>query len=241
MTVKTAGKAAQGDARRQLLGSRRPVSIRARRAEAAHCVYLYYLKVGRTTNKAKDTSAHYYFNGEDPIDDIRDCITTLASRIHENGLVDPTCHGTKTSDLICRRVSYFVIVVYDERGRKLNEDSLVFEDKIVEDDSQDNKGKHTFLPVEYFEVDILGSTNKLQVVYCKNSLLSKKHVGKKLGDDEREYFRHHLSFANGARIILASAGFLKPLFGDDDSGGTNMGPPVPPPAGRRHFHLIKRA
>lgn len=178
------------------------------------CIYLYYLKFGTTGTKPKSITVHYFF---DPASNIliEDKIRDLALSIYKLGVRDPTCYGDSFSDMVRRRKGYFVIVVEDERNRKLS--MLTFDDRIDFDFKPENFGKHTFEKPKYMEVKT--TSVNLQIAYCFNRMKSKKlsRYDKDLEVGERENFGYSLQFDNEK-----GAGY-------SDSGGTNLGPPVPPP------------
>ena len=223
MALKT-GKAA---ATRRAVKGAPPGAHRSGRADGIYCIYLYYLSIKR--NGDKELTAHYFLY-YDHIVSLEEKVVSFIDDIAKYRKRHPSCYGTTFSDIRRRRVSYFVVVIEDDRDFVLAaREPLSFEDNIVEDNSgYDGKGRHTFDDFGRFVTPITRSnrTKTLQVVFCTNNLRRKPDSEHTLRDREQENFRIRLHFVSSNRIgrLADDSNYYS------DSGGTNMGPPVPPPS-----------
>jgi hypothetical protein len=206
--------------------------------EAIHCIYLYYAKFDNQ-RRLRQLTTHYFLSGADAIDDPPTAtIDGLIRDIAKRPKYHPSCIGDNFMDMRRRRLSYFVVVVEDALGRDLHPTrGIQFEDHIINDTSGNNgAGAHTFDTFSHRPLpNVLvegGASRTLQVATCINRLKSKRYPGQPLREREQELFELRLNFGNQLRNPDYIRGAIWDTGGDSydfDSGGTNMGPPVPPP------------
>jgi hypothetical protein len=177
--------------------------------DTIHAAYVLYLDFS-TGSPQPARRAYEYYDIGNSIGDVDACMMALAKNALDHG-DNPRPYTRDFKYFVMNRVSYVFVVVH---GAKIDiSDAKIFEGK--DKNNTINDGTHTFLYQGYKEID-LGDGRDLDVVYYVNSMTA--YAGKKrLKAKEWEDFRLKLKLHGGREIL------------GDDSGGTNMGPPVPPP------------
>lgn len=174
--------------------------------EEIYAAYLYYFD--SFTGPAR---CYEYFNIRDYIRDPDKKMEELAKNAYNRGNNPPEyCFDER--DFIMRRKSYIVFVVEDKDELPLKY-PLKFHSK-----THGNDGKHTFRykKMKYLSIPVGSGANAkvLNIVYCPNDLT--KWQGGDLGERDFEDFQIYLPFSSRKAK-------------EPGTGGTNMGPPVPPP------------
>lgn len=178
------------------------------------CIYFYYLKE-RASGKLI-AQAHYYDHGDLPIpagefDDI-------VRRLTENAILDmdmPPKMAFDFDQVKWRRKSYLVVVLEDEDSMFDEDDPVIFDE-----DNSDYDPNHSFFDGELIETRprVRGQTRTLHGIRVVNHMKrNAKGDDLEIGEPAKYKFRLNYHNARRARLFLP------------DSGGTNMGPPVPPP------------
>lgn len=173
--------------------------------EEIFSAYLYYFE----PSAGSGTQFYEYFDIDEHIRDPMATIERLARNAFDNGKAPPPyCDGGQ--DFIMRRKSYLIFVVADDKHIPVK-DEIRFHSI-----SHGNDGGHTFRPAGNFAVQAgVGPAAKvLNVIYCVNDMA--RWQGGDLEYREFEDFSIELPFEG-----FAAKG--------PGTGGTNMGPPVPPP------------
>jgi hypothetical protein len=175
--------------------------------------YLYYLDFNGGTEVAGETIYEFYDHPDAVIDKDRLALQLIANA-HTGGNSPPPCSFNHL-EVMLRRKSYLIIVAANAPAINQN-NPITFSVKNVDGDT--NNGNHTFERVIYYPLS-LGPTqaDNLQIITCENKMQSMENGGN-LGRKEWEDFEFTLQFEGVAPLQL-----------EYDSGGTNMGPPVPPP------------
>jgi hypothetical protein len=158
-----------------------------------------------------------YFNIGHKIVDLDLLVKTLSQNHVAEGVCPPP-YCKNTFDMFWRRIGYLVFAT-DAPG-VLNETAIRFSEVGTGKD-----GDHTFHYIGPSEVTVQveGVDQKIYAVVFFNEMMKRKSLLSKsrpLKAKESESFKFQFPFDRH-----------KPRI--DDSGGTNMGPPVPPPGRRR--------
>ncbi|HEY5713271.1 MAG TPA: hypothetical protein VIT38_15355 [Allosphingosinicella sp.] len=190
------------------------------------CIYFYYIKLN---DNGPATIKHYYYSDGDRkihADDIPELVRQLGRNGREIYGVPPQHgEGFSTTDyrrIAWRRKSYIAFLLdnddADAHFSKNNKNAFKFYRK------QDATKNHSFFDGFEVEVDLSDDEDGSQIrtaVVCINHM-KKTADGNDLGiggvAEEDEY-----KFELNIQLNRAS------LTRAPDSGGTNMGPPVPPP------------
>lgn len=177
------------------------------------CIYFYYL--AKDKNNKLICRSYYFFDRSvnlSTVEKLRQQIIVLSANARIDGDYPP-CHGDRFSDLAMRkRDSFYVVVVDDEEYKFSQDDPLRL--KTVEKYPVD--ASYTFSKSYELDLDMSGyetGPDSITAAYRKNYL--KNRLGNVLNENESESFNLYLN--PGIPTIVP------------DSGGTNMGPPVPPP------------
>lgn len=171
-----------------------------------HCIYFYYIKV---TPAGPETRVYYRFDKTIPVTNIANEITTLTINAY-NDMNNPPCLGSEMSDLDWRRKSYIVVMV---EGHTLGNPPF----RMQEDNHPNPNTFGRVTPARVEVTDGNGDPLTLTGGYVKNTM---KHYARA---DDLEKNDPGESF----RVILNPP--IPSIVRYPDSGGTNMGPPVPPP------------
>ncbi|HEY5713270.1 MAG TPA: hypothetical protein VIT38_15350 [Allosphingosinicella sp.] len=175
--------------------------------------YLYYLDFGGGSTVVSEAIYEYYDRPGATVN--RDnLVLQLATNAHTGG-DDPIPYTTNHQYFMMRRKSWLIIVAANAPDI---DDVNSIEFVGVDSQGRHNDGRHTFLNINYSAITF-GAT-RLQIVTCENHMQSKANR-RNLDPREWEDFQFTLQFDGAAARLLGP-----------DSGGTNMGPPVPPPAFR---------
>jgi hypothetical protein len=175
-----------------------------------NCVYLYY----RCGGEWRVYEWHDFYNH---IDDPIAQITKLALNAHQKGS-DPPCFAVnpKPDQMMMRRRGYLVFVVGDKEWAW--NPQVKTEIVVVKTDSTSYPCPTAKSFDKHISFEIATSVGKLLVIFCENSMQSlNDHAKTDLGPFEPEDFIFKLPFQE------------KASGREPDAGGTNMGPPVPPP------------
>lgn len=185
--------------------------------DGIYALYLYYFSLAGTVK---------IYETWDPANvlDPEVAIKALATNAAKNGN-NPSFYTNDPSKMMMRRRSYVAFAVHESdfdsgAATDLDIEGWNHSDKPIKSD-------HTFANPKSLRI----STDTqppvpLLVVYCENWMISSK-TQKKLKYKEGERFSFHLPFKPKAKKALRGP----------DSGGTNMGPPVPPPARKKKREL----
>jgi hypothetical protein len=168
-----------------------------------YCMYFYYDGVPATSGGPR--IRHYYHQSDDPIEDgqLKDLITSLAK---EARLPSTPFIGSDWLYMYWNRICYIAILVDRPSFLLKKKNALRFTRK--------NGGhvNHTFFDAQDFDID-LGTDKRTAVCFINHM---KKDQSGALLIQGHQYF--NFEFPVGSKYLLYA-----------DSGGTNMGPPVPPP------------
>jgi hypothetical protein len=181
-----------------------------------YAVYLYYF--------TKDGKFRIYewWDPEDDIDDQNDAkfrIMTLIGNAYYDK-TDPDFYTDNYNFMIMRRKSYLVFAASVEYWKtSFNTIEASGKNQV----GSDIDGYHTF----YSSRPLADPSGKHLIFYCENHMMSSipdasSPNGAKLRNKEFETFTFKMLFAPRAEAVILT---------DPDPGGTNMGPPVPPPSG----------
>lgn len=185
-----------------------------------YTLYLYYLRFTRTNSRPSSITAHYYFN-PDPANPITQAfIEQTAREIYSSGAAHPTCYGTSFDDLVRRRKSYFAVVVELDDDSEINGQVSLKLDYVFIPQVSHRDAAHTFKRPRHFAVNV--GTKTIKGVYYENLIERATGIGH-FGLAEDHWY--HLKFTRKDLRL-----FDETENNFNDSGGTNMGPPVPPPA-----------
>ncbi len=142
----------------------------------------------------------------------------LAERVNEaaqkifNGEIEPD--GDSFESFEWQRKSFVVILLTDPETpwRFPKGKSIVFDEGLGE-------GNHTFFNAFHPKVSVttFAGEKPIQALCFKNWMVDS--YGRPLGDGLRENFHYWLFPVGGGRAVMAAI----------DPGGTNLGPPMPPP------------
>jgi hypothetical protein len=180
-------------------------------------IYLYYIQLQPRVERA-----YYYFDFyEKPFTEaeLMDELTELVANAFHNGTTPPSI-GSTLSDLKWRRKGHVVIAV-DAGGAYVDPGTpLTLKGKATRGD---NDGTHTFGGVKYAKVSVhidAANTKEIEIIYSYNDMQSYgASPPRDLIEGETETFELTVTPKSGPVALWVP-----------DSGGTNMGPPVPPPA-----------
>jgi hypothetical protein len=170
------------------------------------CIYFYYLYM---SGGSYSTRHYYYTDGRNqPIhhSSVKAIVAQLAANAARDGNSPPK-YGVDGRYVVWSRISYIAFVV-DENRVQWDGDAITIDPVL-------GLPNHSFYDGTDTTVTVNGASRP--AAWCVNYM--KDAVGADLGDADEKY-QFHLQIGAGARI-------LRPMF--PDSGGTNMGPPVPPP------------
>jgi hypothetical protein len=176
--------------------------------------YLYYLEYDGGTTVVRQAIYEFYDHPGAVIDK-DNLVLQLATNAHVGGN-EPIPYTMNPQYFMMRRKSYLIIVAANAADiDRVNPIEFVG----VDSDGNLNDGRHTFHDIRYGTIEFgQDPADRLQIVTCENHMQSKANRTNLL-PKEWEDFTFTLQF-DGIRAAR---------FGPD-SGGTNMGPPVPPPA-----------
>ena len=175
-------------------------------------IYLYCWDVVLTQPNAQQRPRAFELNQESPIYNrqvLVDRINEHAQDIFDNR-IQPAGHSFES--FIWRRKSFIVILLTASGWSFPEGESNVFDDT-------KGPGNHTFFNA--FHPDVTVRTNGADRVIpalCFTNWMVDAY-GRNLHDNQREEFHYILYPTRGVRAIKAEI----------DPGGTNLGPPVPPP------------
>jgi hypothetical protein len=179
-------------------------------------IYLYY--VPRRTD---DRRLYCYWEENHPIHDVDGEIEKLIINAKTNRSMPPPC-GQYLSDIKMRRVS---VVVFVSDGKPLHKGAPLW---IVKAYGGGDAG-YTFSHAAYreFTVTIDGRDETFQAAVVVNSI--RESNGTEL-DEWHDLFKIACRDDRGGNILVPDdKPFALIPWHDHESGGTNMGPPVPPP------------
>lgn len=220
-----------------------------------HCIYFYYIRVDTDGRLVVD---HYFYPNVDPGDDPADpanwkpiphdeaalkaIITRLAVNARPLGnpprtrdpARDPIGHFTQVEWTHKSYIVFFIDEVNWRCHERLNGDAVIFIEKAG---SQDWKPNWTFFDALQFDIDMpkrTGGTDQRTAIAFINHMKA-DDAGRDIGEDaagnplpgpwpmERQKFQFliclEVLFDNGSSHMTVIL----------DPGGTNLGPPVPPP------------
>jgi hypothetical protein len=181
-------------------------------AKEVYAIYFYHVKI--TGGGALDVTAYHHCQYS-PLNrqTLVLAVTEMARNARTKDFAWPPC-GKGFNAIPRRRKGYFAVVL-DDPAEKLAEDGA-----IAFYDGSGKPSRHNFSDAFNFEVDVgpPGSPGgRLSAVVCLNRMKSKKSDGD-LAKGEAEDFQLELFYGSKKR--------RGPPYED---GGTNQGPPVPPP------------
>lgn len=180
-----------------------------------YTIYLYYFP-----EKGKTRMYEWWdYTEKITFDDLKDKMKDIAKGAFKNNKDLPYIDDRNC--MIMRRKSYVVFVVNKKYWQAPASYSIDITGTNYH--GQAITGKHTFGDkINDFEANLgfLGLSDKHVIIYCENLIASS--TGEPWEKGEREEFSFKLPFQGLAREGRGP-----------DSGGTNMGPPVPPPSGRK--------
>ncbi|HLL30000.1 MAG TPA: hypothetical protein VK403_03285 [Allosphingosinicella sp.] len=168
------------------------------------CMYFYYM----TTTDDAAMRHYYYTHGGNTIQDaeVEGIIQKLTANARANGSNPPQC-GEGERYIVWSRKSYIAVVIDDS--------AVTFEaDHAVS--VHPETANHTFFDGWTGKVNMPSGPSPIAAFYCINHMKLNQN-GEDLDEDVQSFaFRMHVVGAAQPRQF-------------PDSGGTNMGPPVPPP------------
>lgn len=181
-----------------------------------HAAYLYYLRFDQEEGDPT-VRAYEYFNIKKAITNPESVMRKLARNAYFDRS-SPPCYARSVDGLFRRRKGYVGFAIDSQYHDISDENAITL--KLDDGDPAD----HTFLNPKYVSVPsgVPGDLTEISVVYFENEM--RRRPGSEPGDldiKESEDFRIHFTSKRG-RVV-------------EDSGGTNMGPPVPPPNRRKRF------
>jgi hypothetical protein len=194
-----------------------------------YCIYFYYLHFPAEADEPDRADIYEAFDIDDAIEDQAELMSRI-KRLTLNAITNgknPPRYAESIKDLNMDRQSYYVVVADSPDKKFAAAGGIKFEGKNHNDKVTD--GTHTFGNELYLEYDVTladGTKRDLTGACYVNILHGKKDNGnsERLKKGEWECFKIDLKFQN-KRLRLV-----------DDSGGTNMGPPVPPPSRLKARH-----
>jgi hypothetical protein len=196
----------------------RPRKTEAGFDEVPATIYFYFVTKASGSWSVKH---YFYVHGRDPITDVsphsdlEERVRLLARNAQNNGNNPPQC-GANWEYIVWNHESYFVILI-DDPTVKFDQNNAIEFDLL-----KNGTPNHSFFDGREFTVplpDQAGVTQAFPAFCCINHM-KRNEAGNDLGDYP-EYFH----FVPHTSPTLRSLGILE----FTDSGGTNMGPPSPPP------------
>jgi hypothetical protein len=178
-----------------------------------YCMYLYY--VGSPLGPGGPSVRHYYRASDEAIDDssLKKFITDLAN----DALLPSTSYiGSDWKYIYWNRVSYITILIDRPNLLLTKGNGLTFVH------THGGHKNHTFFDAKDFNDIDVGGNQRTAVCFINH--LKQDDTGVWPLANEHQYFRFEINFGSK---------FLYP-----DSGGTNMGPPVPPPAQKSRYPTV---
>lgn len=178
-------------------------------------IYFYYLKE-RGGGKFV-AQAYYYDHGDTPIR--AEQFDGIVKRLTENAILDTDMPPKMAYDFDgakWRRKSWLVVVLEDEDSAFDRYDPIVFDENNSDYDVNYSFGDGELIVTR---PEIKGETLQLNGLRAINHM-KRNEKGDPLLDGEKAKYKFRLNFSNSRRAHLLNY---------QDSGGTNMGPPVPPP------------
>jgi hypothetical protein len=179
-----------------------------------HSIYFYYIYKDAGVYNVR----HYYFDNVVAVkrNDLKDIATNLANNARlPVSAQDPQPKGTGINDIEWKRKSYLIVLIDDPAYELAKHRAIEFH--YWDGDG----GNHTFFDAKDLDVDLPRQqggpgTERVSAVACLNHMKKNKN-GNDLEEHDRQTFYFVLHPVLGPRIF-------------PDDGGTNLGPPVPPPA-----------
>jgi hypothetical protein len=169
-----------------------------------HSIYFYYMTLDPVEIK------RYYFDNLGPIGNIDDLIKFLTVNARNGRDLPPQISDTAKM----RRQSYLVLLLDSDTERLVGGEAIVFYDG-----AGMYKDNFAFFDGEDKIIDLAtipGRAELRSAVLCANHMFRDDQYNE-LWDDEVHPYRFKIRY--GTRLPVLEV----------DSGGTNMGPPVPPP------------
>lgn len=182
---------------------------------------IYYYHIGFARDGTRSVRNYYYSAGDDKIhyDEVPDIVRFLALNARKNDYVPPS-HGSNMGD-VWRRKSYLVVLL-DHPTMKLNEGGAL----VVKTNRAGGFPNHTFFDAQDLDIDVSPSGNgrTLRSAICCKNHMKRNDAGDDLkkpsgGTVDSQKFYFTLYYSGPSRLV----------FDFYDSGGTNNGPPAPPP------------
>lgn len=189
-----------------------------------YCLYFYYIGppeiVGPEQDRVRKIT-HYFVESDEAIEreDVPEIVRTLALNARKPTKdQSPAPTGYNLQSIKWERKSYISFVIDDDNLRLKRDEAIEF------DRENDGAENHSFFDGWDFDIYVGG---KYRQAFCCINHVKRNQAGGDLGHDIREgetkipeYFHFRLN-------TVPPQESLRPRF--PDSGGTNMGPPVPPP------------
>ncbi len=173
-----------------------------------YAAYFYFISFEDKT--ALDIAPYEYFNTKIPILDINNLVRNLSKNHLEEGTFPPR-YSDGTEHMFWRRVSYLIFAT--DKAGVLNAGAVKFKPR------RGSSAMHTIDLSGPFEVTAHanGADRTIYALVFRNHMI-RRDTTRRLKAGEREAFKFIFGFDRRDPI--------------EDSGGTNMGPPVPPPSRR---------
>jgi hypothetical protein len=181
---------------------------------------IYYYHISFDNNGVRTVRNYYYSAGKDKIhyDEVPQIVRFLALNARNDDYVPPS-HGSDMGD-VWRRKSYLVVLL-DHPTMKLNAGGAL----VVKTDGA-GFPNHTFFDAQDLDIDVSPSGNgrTLRSAICCKNHMKRNDAGDDLkkpsnGTVDSQEFEFRLYYSGRSRLV----------FDFYDSGGTNNGPPAPPP------------
>jgi hypothetical protein len=177
-----------------------------------YAAYLYYFQFREGEDRPYAVREYEYFNTKHKMD-LKQKLKELCVNASADG-DNPPRYSEEPGHMMMRRKSYVIFAVEGKGKSFPNKDAVLFTSLNEGDAKKTFEGEIVFQHVGVANMSVAVYENTMK---CSSS-------GNELDDMKHENFSFHLNL-NGRD---------KPLRPRGDSGGTNMGGPVPPPGGRKN-------
>lgn len=173
-----------------------------------HCIYFYY--IGDDHAGARPFRRYYYpsVDGEIREEHLSGLIRDLAVNARSDGN-DPPKDGTDGKNIVWTRKGYLVFLI-DDPQVVFDSEGIVF---------LPGSNNNTLYDAKNIEVDISDAGDQSRMVSCVYCI---NHMKRNKAGDDLEYEVKKVPFK-----LRTIPPLVAPVVPDD--GGTNLGPPVPPP------------
>jgi hypothetical protein len=193
-----------------------PVYDPGKVAISPECIYFYYVTL---TALKRPVVCVYYYDHKRPFGagELVESIKALARNARLNEDVPPKC-GTTFECINWQRKSYFVMMLDHDDIFLMPDNAIMF------DVAGGHTPNHTFFDGDDINIEVQNISGDMDLVpaLCCINYMSRNEAGNDLGPEERQHFIYKIYTKSRTRPDFIGQDVIDP-------GGTNLGPPVPPP------------